>query len=136
MNFISKLFGGKTRSGGKDGLTQTEREAIVDLLLLCTYADNHLSLAEDRVLQEQVDGYSWESGTSIGLYVASATDRARKATDDEDRFDEYMTSVANRLEADTSSEKAVELMEKLFRSDGTVAAETVFADRVRTYLYG
>ncbi len=55
-------------TASSDGLVQNEREAIIDLLLLGIYQDNHLSLAEDQVFHTEVDAFQWESTTAIEIY--------------------------------------------------------------------
>jgi hypothetical protein len=45
-SLIRKLF--HKSEAPKDGLTQPQREAIVDLLNYCMYADNLIFLAEDK----------------------------------------------------------------------------------------
>jgi hypothetical protein len=47
-SLIRKLF--HKSEAPKDGLTQPQREAIVDLLNYCMYADNLIFLAEDRLI--------------------------------------------------------------------------------------
>lgn len=48
MKIFEKLFRSGNTKEKNDGFTQKEREAVVDLLLLGVYADNHLSLAENE----------------------------------------------------------------------------------------
>ena len=52
-SLIRKLFH-KPEAPQKDGLTQPQREAIVDLLCYCMYADNLIMLAEDRLIADTV----------------------------------------------------------------------------------
>src|SRR5436189_3097199 len=47
-SLIRKLF--HKSEAPKDGLTQPQREAMVDLLNYCMYADNLIFLAEDRLI--------------------------------------------------------------------------------------
>ncbi len=54
MKIFEKLFHKNAKT--KDELNQTEREAIVDLLTLGVYADNHLSLAEDETFESLTIG--------------------------------------------------------------------------------
>lgn len=134
MNLLSNLFGSNQNSRNKDGLKQAEREAILDLLLLCTYADNHLSLAEDKILKEQIDGFSWDSGTSPSIYVSMATEKARRASANDHLFAELLQSIADRLSSPESKSTALFLMEELFRSDGMATSEKSFSDVVKKYL--
>ncbi len=47
MKLFEKLFN-KDKTAARDGLSQEEREAIVDLLVLGAYTDNRLSLREEK----------------------------------------------------------------------------------------
>ena len=51
-SLIRKLF--HKSEAPNDGLTQPQREAIVDLLNYCMYADNFVFLAEDRLIADTV----------------------------------------------------------------------------------
>jgi hypothetical protein len=44
----------------KDGLTQPQREAIVELLTYCMYADNLVMLSEDRLISDRVAKSNWD----------------------------------------------------------------------------
>jgi hypothetical protein len=57
-SLLKKLF---RRSEEKnDGLTQPQREAIVDLLNYCMYADNLVMLAEDRLIADTAATFNWD----------------------------------------------------------------------------
>ena len=57
-SLLRKLFG--KPEAPKDGLTQPQREAIVDLLNYCMYADNFVMLAEDRLITDTVAKFNWD----------------------------------------------------------------------------
>jgi len=56
-SLIRKLF--HKSEAPNDGLTQPQREAIVDLLNYCMYADNLVFLAEERKsgVQRSIPGF-------------------------------------------------------------------------------
>ena len=58
-SLIRKLF--RKSEAPNDGLTQPQREAIVDLLNYCMYADNLVLLAEDRLITDTVKKFNWDS---------------------------------------------------------------------------
>lgn len=134
MNILAKLFGNDQDSQSSDGLAQGEREAILDLLLLCTYLDNHLSLAEDRVFKEEAERLSWDSGTSVDIYISTATDKVRRAMPDERMEEELVDDIVGRLVSEKSKSTAYSLMSKLFESDGEVASETEFMRKIESRL--
>ena len=57
-SLIRKLF--HKSEAPNDGLTQPQREAIVDLLNYCMYADNLIFLAEDRLITDTVAKFNWD----------------------------------------------------------------------------
>ena len=57
-SLLRKLFH-KTEAPN-DGLTQPQREAIVDLLNHCMYTDNLVMLAEDRLIADTVAKFNWD----------------------------------------------------------------------------
>ena len=57
-SLIRKLF--RKSEAPNDGLTQPQREAIVDLLNYCMYADNLIFLAEDRLITDTVAKFNWD----------------------------------------------------------------------------
>lgn len=115
--FLSKLF--KSSSAPKDGLSQAEREAIVDLLLYCMYADSNIAQAEADLVADSLAKFDWASGTSIDYYESQATARVRKAKDDPGALADFLTSIQTRLTSKSSRLRALELARKLFLADGT-----------------
>ena len=134
MSILKQLFGGSDNSETSDGFEQSEREGILDLLLLCIYADNHLSLAEDKVIKEQIDRFSWDSGTSLDLYIANATNNARKASNDDILQEDFLRSISERLARPDARAKALKLMGDLFHSDGESDSERVFSAKVKSFV--
>jgi hypothetical protein len=43
-------------------MTQESREALIELLFLALYLDNHQSLAEDDILNEALEGHFFPEG--------------------------------------------------------------------------
>ncbi|MBT63052.1 MAG: hypothetical protein CML13_07555 [Puniceicoccaceae bacterium] len=79
MKFLEKLFSQESRSTPESELQQAEREAIIDLLLMAIYVDQHLSLAETKEFDHAADSLGWDSSTGSSVYICNATDRARTA---------------------------------------------------------
>ena len=62
-SLIRKLF--HKSEAPKDGLTQPQREAIVDLLNYCMYVDNLIFLAEDRLITDTVAKFNWNRKITV-----------------------------------------------------------------------
>ncbi|MEM1223010.1 MAG: hypothetical protein AAGH40_09625 [Verrucomicrobiota bacterium] len=61
MKFFEKLFGNEEGSKLHSKLEQPEREAIIDLLLLGIYVDDHISLSETAAFDDFTEVLGWDS---------------------------------------------------------------------------
>jgi len=131
--FLSKLF--KSSPAPKDGLAQTEREAIVDLLLYCMYADSNIAQAEGDFVADSLAKLDWASGTSIDYYESQATSLVRKAKEDPEALADFLKSIRTRLASSSARARALDLARKLFLSDGTKSdRETTLEGTLRKLL--
>jgi hypothetical protein len=76
-SLIRKLF--HKSEAPKDSLTQPQREAIVDLLNYCMYADNLVFLAEDRLIADTVAKFNWDPKVPFDQFDARSIGNARNA---------------------------------------------------------
>lgn len=129
MSFLSFLFPSSPET--ETSFNQSEREALVDLLYLGIYADNHLSQTEENALAQELDLIQWDSPQAASLYVNDAIVRARDARSNSDFAADYLADIANRLANPAVRAKALGTLDKIIRSDGTNEKETAFLDRVR-----
>ena len=89
-SLIKKLFRKSDASAQKDGLTQAQREAIVDLLNYCMYADNFVFLAEDRLIADTVAKFNWDPKVPFDQFDARSVNNARNATENEGYRDQFL----------------------------------------------
>jgi len=95
-SLIRKLF--HKSEAPKDGLTQPQREAIVDLLNYCMYADNLVMLAEDRLIADTVAKFSWDpKAVPFDQFAVRSIDNARNARESQVYRDKFLTSIGDRL---------------------------------------
>lgn len=104
-------------------INQTEREAIVDLLHLCMYADAHISSKEISLLSKDVDKMGWDSGEAFYLYESNSIAAARRVRLDDEKRAEFLQDAAARLKSQEAKDLAIRTCEELFRSDGFQARE-------------
>jgi hypothetical protein len=64
-------------------MTQQQREAVVDLLLLGMFADAPLKVSEDQKLLSVIEEIGWHSYQDPDLYLQSAIARARDTLETE-----------------------------------------------------
>ena len=120
-SLIRKLF--RKSEAPNDGLTQPQREAIVDLLNYCMYADNLVMLAEDRLIADTVAKFDWESKTPFDQFDARSVGNARNARESQVYRDKFLASITDRLDTATVRGKVLDLCQELFLADGAQSQE-------------
>lgn len=132
-SLIRKLF--HKSEGPKDGLTQSQREAIVDLLNYCMYADNLILLSEDRFITDTVAKFNWDSKVPFDQFDVRSIDNARNARESQVYRDKFLASIRERLDIATVKEQALNLCQELFIADGVRSDdEEVVLQNLRTLL--
>jgi hypothetical protein len=122
-SLIRKLFHKSEAPAQKDGLTQPQREAMVDLLNYCMYADNFVFLAEDRFITDTVAKFNWDSKVPFDQFVVRSIDNARNATENQGYKDRFLASINDRLGTDAVKAQALDLCRELFVADGSRSDE-------------
>ena len=121
-SLLRKLFHKSEES--KDGLTQPQREAIVDLLNYCMYADNLVMLAEDRLIADTVAKFNWDpKAVRFDQFDARSVGNARNARESQVYRDKFLASIRDRLETAAVKGKALDLCQELFLADGSRSEE-------------
>lgn len=121
----------KNQKKPADHLPQSEREAIVDLLHLCLYADAHISLKEGEFIADVVDVIGWDTKLSFSAYEQRSIAAAREARADEKSKKEFIEYAAKRLASKAAKDLAVSLCAGLFGSDGTNDREAALLMQIR-----
>ena len=120
-SLIRKLF--HKSEASKDGLTQPQREAIVDLLNYCMYADNLIFLAEDRLITDTVAKFNWDPKVPFDQFDVRSIDNARNATANPGYRDQFLASIRDRLGTAAVKGQALDLCQELFLADGARSDE-------------
>ena len=120
-SLIRKLF--RKSEAPKDGLTQPQREAIVDLLNYCTYADNLVFLAEDRLIADTVAKFNWDSTVPFDQFDVRSIDNARNASENPGYREKFLASIKDRLGTAAVKGQALDLCQELFLADGARSDE-------------
>jgi uncharacterized tellurite resistance protein B-like protein len=134
MSFsFSRFFSAKP--GAPDGLTQTQREAIADLLHFCVYADNHIALNETAAIERIVSTLNWDTSSSFASFESRSIAAARAAKENEFTREEFLKSIRLRLDQPAARTLALNLCKQIFVSDGAQSdKETVAFARIRQLL--
>jgi hypothetical protein len=120
-SLIRKLF--RKSEAPKDGLTQPQREAIVDLLNYCMYADNLVFIAEDRLITDTVAKFNWDSTVPFDQFDVRSIDNARNASENPGYREKFLTSIRDRLNTAAVKGQALDLCQELFLADGARSEE-------------
>ena len=115
-SLIRKLF--HKSEASKDGLTQPQREAIVDLLNYCMYVDNLVFLAEDRLIADTAAKFDWDSKVPFDQFDVRSIDNARNATENPGYRGRFLASIRDRLSTAAVKGQALDLCQELFLADG------------------
>jgi len=122
-SLIRKLFRHKPEAPN-DGLTQPQREAIVDLLNYCMYADNLVMLAEDRLIADTVAKFNWDpKAVRFDQFDARSVGNARNARESQVYRDQFLDSIRDRLDTAAVKGQALDLCQELFLADGARSDE-------------
>lgn len=118
-----------------DGMTQPGREAIVDLLHFGVYADSHIALAEDKMVETTARTLNWDPNISFDYYEGRSIGEVRRVRKDEKERNEFFQTIRDRLPKTEDRKLALSLVEQVFACDGaTSSAETQVLPMIRRAL--
>jgi hypothetical protein len=120
-SLIRKLF--HKSEAPNDGLTQPQREAIVDLLNYCMYADDLVFLAEDRLIADTAAKFNWDSKVPFDQFEVRSVSNARNARESQVYRDQFLASIKDRLDTAAVKGRALDLCQELFLADGARSDE-------------
>jgi len=112
-------------------MTQPQREALLDLVILALFADSHLSLKEDEALQAALDKIGWEALKPREIFFCNSMNRARKAVETDADSSEYIAARAKVISDVWSKAEAVSVLQSVLASDGVTDVESAFLERVK-----
>jgi len=104
-------------------MTQDSREALIELLFLALYLDDHLSLAEDGVVSSALEAIGWDSPHPREICILNAFSKAREAHSCELKTEEYLTTRADVIKKAGAESTALTWLYKVLGADGISATE-------------
>jgi hypothetical protein len=120
MSISVKRLLNASESVKSDGLSQGEREAIVDLLHYCMYADNFVAITEDQFINATAATLSWDKNISFESFEGGSIGRARKAKENGGYRDEFLKGIAGKLASKSARQLAFDLCAALYKSDANL----------------
>ena len=110
-------------------MQQPEREAIVDLLNLCVFADANIALSEDQFVENVVRTLNWDPKISFDYYEGKSIGEVRRVKGDPKLRAEFLKTVADRLSSKAHRKLAFDLSQSLFAVDGVVSGREAMLTR-------
>jgi hypothetical protein len=107
-------------------MTQSQREALFDLLALSIYADAHVSLAEEDLLKQTFVKKGWKSDYPKNLFIEESFARAREAADSDEAMFDYLNERAAVFTSRSMQKEACEILKSILEADGETAEENEF----------
>lgn len=107
----------------KDGLTQSQREAIVDLLNYCSFVDHDIADSEEVLIDDLANQLDWDRDSDFDYYVNKSVGQVRNVLESKDGGDDFIAGIRERLDSKKSRALALQLSEKLIRADGKMSPE-------------
>ena len=123
---LSRLITGWTKEKS-DGLQQEQREAMIDAMLYCLFADDYDDPMERHVLDKAIAKFSWESNTDIPEYIESASAIVREALASRESEQQLLKDISRRLTNWETRFQAIQFCKILLYSDLFVSNEEVRA---------
>ncbi len=115
-------------------MTQHQREALLDLLVLSIFVDSYLSLAEDAALHQAMEELGWEAELPRDIFFLNSMNRARQVSASDEKTAEYVKARAAAFTDATFQQYALEQLERVLASDTIVPSESAFLNHVRDAL--
>jgi hypothetical protein len=116
-------------------MTQDARQVLIELLFLSLYMDDHLSLAEDEVLNEALDSLGWEAPSSREKFIFRAFSSAREAMTGLDKTRAFLDARTAIIKQESAEAEALTWLSKVLGADGLTATERYFLGELETRLY-
>ncbi len=107
-------------------MTQKNREALFDLLTLSIYADAHVSLTEERLVESAFIAEGWDSDYPKSLFIEESFARAREAADSDDAIFDYINEKAQVFTTKATQKEVLGVVKNILKGDGETPEENEF----------
>lgn len=107
-------------------MTQSQREALFDILALAIHADALVSLTEEDLIQQGFVQRGWKPVRTRTAFMEASFERAREAADSDDAMMDYLTERAAEFAGATAQKEARNAVRTVLETDGTPAEDQEF----------
>lgn len=116
-------------------MKQTSREALIELLFLSLYLDDHLSLAEDEVLTAALESLGWDSKRPREHHILTAFSLAREVAADPIRIEKFVVEKADIIKAAGEEAAGMTWLSRVLGADGLTYSEKRFLGQLEARLF-
>jgi len=106
-----------------DALSQTQREAMVDMLLWMMHADGNITAEEQETLETKSKSLRWDSVTPLKQYVGGSVAKYHKVEHNAAERQAYLQDIVARLKTEKVRQKALDAVTRLAKADNDFADE-------------
>lgn len=117
LRILRPLFNHE-KAPAADGLTQAQREALIDLLVLAEFEDHKIAGAEVDFITREVASHPWQSTLTLENFYDASVTRTRSAGVSVDAHDDYFADIVRRLQTPAARKRAYDLCRQLMGVDG------------------
>jgi uncharacterized tellurite resistance protein B-like protein len=104
-------------------LSDSQKQALMDLLVLGMYADHNLSSAEDACAQRLLDAFQFSSDYERQSFCDAAFTRASRYTNSPESIRAYVTQLAANFSNAKLRREVYDQLDDLLTSDGRITSE-------------
>ena len=104
-------------------VTQNEREAIIELMMMVMYSDKTLKLSEDEAIKEYASNIKWESPLSLEFYFGKVTPKIRRALSDKEDMNALLEDINFRIESEVVKAQVLLVCNELAMADAEFSSE-------------
>lgn len=115
-------------------MTQPQREALIDLVLLSMFIDSHVSLKEGVGLDTAIEALGWESTKPRDIYILTATAKARVGADSDASVAAFIAQRAGVFADAESKQLALRTVGGMLADDGVAESEAAFLKKLEAAL--
>jgi hypothetical protein len=116
-------------------MKQKSREALIELLFLSLYLDDHLSLAEDEVLTTALDSLGWESTNHRDTHLLKSFAAAREAAGCAIRTEQFLMARAEVIQEEGDEASAFTWLSRVLSADGLTYSEQRFLGQLEARFF-
>ena len=106
-----------------EAAAQSEREALVDLMVWTMYVDRHIAAPEQAEIERVVSELSWTDGRGVDAFINASMRRSRDVLGNAEAEARYLATIAAKLESDVSRRRAYDACACVAAIDGEVSPE-------------